>query len=74
MNRRIPITDFFDPQLDVYARRTENQLINREHPECDKKTGAVHSCGHNAQCAALLGVAAALTKPAVLEKLCGKIR
>ena len=33
MNRRIPITDFFDPQLDVYARRTENQLINREHPE-----------------------------------------
>ena len=33
MNRRIPITDFLDPQLDVYARLTENQLINREHPE-----------------------------------------
>ena len=29
----IPITDFLDPALDVYARRTENQLVNREHPE-----------------------------------------
>ena len=29
----IPITDFYDPALDVYARKTENQLLNREHPE-----------------------------------------
>ncbi len=29
----IEITDFFDPALDVYARKTENQLVNREHPE-----------------------------------------
>ena len=29
----IPITDFSDPALDVYARKTENQLLNREHPE-----------------------------------------
>ncbi len=29
----IPITDFMDPALDVYARLTENQLLNREHPE-----------------------------------------
>ncbi len=29
----IPITDFLDPALDVYARLTENQLLNREHPE-----------------------------------------
>ena len=29
----IPITDFLDPALDVYARLTENQLVNREHPE-----------------------------------------
>ena len=28
----IPITDFQDPALDLYARRTENQLLNREHP------------------------------------------
>lgn len=29
----IPITDFNAPELDVYARLTENQLVNREHPE-----------------------------------------
>ncbi len=27
------ITDFSAPELDVYARLTENQLLNREHPE-----------------------------------------
>lgn len=27
------ITDFFAPELDVYARLTENQLLNREFPE-----------------------------------------
>ncbi len=29
----IPITDFNDPALDVFARLTENQLLCREHPE-----------------------------------------
>lgn len=29
----ITITDFLAPELDVYARTTENQLLNREHPE-----------------------------------------
>jgi len=29
----IAITDFSAPELDVYARLTENQLLNREHPE-----------------------------------------
>ncbi|MBO5976749.1 MAG: RNA methyltransferase [Oscillospiraceae bacterium] len=29
----IEITDFNDPRLDIYARLTENQLLNREHPE-----------------------------------------
>ena len=29
----INITDFLDPALDVYARLTENQLLNREDPE-----------------------------------------
>ena len=27
------ITDFLDPALDIYARRSEVQLLNREHPE-----------------------------------------
>ncbi len=29
----IEITDFLDPSLDVYARKTENQLVNRDDPE-----------------------------------------
>ena len=33
MSNIIEITDFLDPALDVYARLTENQLVNREHPE-----------------------------------------
>ena len=33
MDRVIEITNFSDPALDVYARRTEAQLLNREHPE-----------------------------------------
>ena len=33
MNQIIEITDFYDPRLDVYARMTENQLLNRAEPE-----------------------------------------
>ncbi len=33
MSKIIEITDFSAPELDVYARLTENQLLNREHPE-----------------------------------------
>lgn len=33
MDRIIEITDFLAPELDVYARLTENQLLNREFPE-----------------------------------------
>ena len=51
-----------------------DSIICPEHKDADPKTGAVHSCGHNAQCAALLGIAAALTEPTVLNKLCGRIR
>lgn len=29
----VPITDFSCPELDVYARLSENQLLCREHPE-----------------------------------------
>ena len=32
MAKIIEITDFSDPALDVYARLTENQLVNRENP------------------------------------------
>ncbi len=33
MNKIIEITDFLAPELDVYARLTEGQLLNREFPE-----------------------------------------
>jgi len=49
-------------------------LICRTHPECDKETGAVHACGHHAQCAAMAGIAAALKEPGVLDEFCGKIK
>ncbi len=51
-----------------------DSIICPSHPECDPETGAVHSCGHNAQCAGLLGVAAALTEDGILDDLSGKIR
>ncbi len=51
-----------------------DSIICPAHPEADLETGAVHSCGHNAQCAALLGVAAALTDEKVLGELSGRIR
>lgn len=50
-----------------------DSIICPSHPDADKKTGAVHACGHNAQSATLLGIAAALKDKAVLSKLCGKI-
>ncbi len=50
-----------------------DSIICPEHPESDPQTGAVHSCGHNAQCAALVGVAATLKEPGALDELSGKI-
>ena len=51
-----------------------DSIICPNHPESDKVTGAVHSCGHNAQCAALLGIAAALKEQGALDGLSGRIR
>lgn len=51
-----------------------DSIICPNHPEADPVTGAVHACGHNAQCAALVGVAAALKEPGVLDGLSGRIR
>jgi amidohydrolase len=51
-----------------------DSVICPSHPESDPVTGAVHSCGHNAQSATLLGIAAALTEPNVLDDLSGKIK
>lgn len=51
-----------------------DSVICPEHPESDKETGAVHSCGHNTHSASLYGIAAALTEEGILDSLCGKIK
>lgn len=51
-----------------------DSLICFDHPDSDKQTGAVHCCGHSAQCAALLGIAAALKEEGALDELSGRIR
>lgn len=51
-----------------------DSIICPGHPEADPETGAVHSCGHNAQCAALLGIAAALKEDGITDGLSGRIR
>ena len=33
MNNVIEITDFSDPALDIYARLTEAQLLNKDRPD-----------------------------------------
>ena len=49
-------------------------LIIPSHPESRSDTNCVHACGHHAQAAALLGIAAALKEPDALKGLCGSIR
>ena len=51
-----------------------DSVICPGHPESDPVTGAVHACGHHAQCAALLGIAAALKEPGMLDGLSGRIK
>ena len=48
-----------------------DSLILPNHPECDRKTGAVHACGHNAQSAALYALACAFAAKDALKGLCG---
>ena len=49
-------------------------LVVPSHPERDPETDYVHACGHNCQCAGLLGVAAGLKAPGALDSLSGRIR
>ena len=51
-----------------------DSILCPSHKDADPVTGAVHSCGHHAQCAALLGIAAALREKEILSGLCGRIR
>ncbi len=51
-----------------------DSLLCADHPNADPETSAVHACGHHAQCAALLGLAASLKEEGVLDGLSGSIR
>ena len=51
-----------------------DSLICATHPEADPETGYIHACGHCCQAAGLLGLAAALTEPGILDGWSGKIR
>lgn len=50
-----------------------DSVICSEHPDSDEKTGAVHACGHNIQVAVMYGVASALKKSGILDKLDGSV-
>lgn len=68
------VIDTGRPGPEVLVLGELDSLICPEHPESDPETGAVHCCGHSAQVAALLGIAAALKEPGVLDELSGRIR
>ncbi len=48
-------------------------VICRDHPECDRETGAVHACGHNIQIASMLGTAMGILDSGIMNELTGKI-
>lgn len=62
------------PGPEVLILAELDSIICPTHEDADPTTGAAHSCGHNAQCAALLGIASALKEPHALDGLCGSIR
>lgn len=62
------------PGPEVLVLGEMDSLICKNHKESDPETGYVHACGHNVQCATLLGIAAVLTEPQVAERLCGRVR
>jgi len=68
------VLDTGRPGPEVLILGELDSIICPSHKSADPKTGAVHACGHNAQCAALVGIAAALKEPGILDKFCGKIR
>ncbi len=50
-----------------------DSLVCPEHPHADPVTGAAHSCGHNAQIAAMIGVATGLVRSGAAAALGGGV-
>ena len=68
------VIDTGKPGPTVLALAELDALYCTDHPDRDKETGAVHACGHHAQCAAILGLAAALKEPGATDGLSGRIK
>jgi len=50
-----------------------DSLRTSDHPRADPRTGAAHSCGHNAQIAGMLGAAMGLCEIGAAEHLSGDV-
>lgn len=50
-----------------------DSVLCYNHPYADKMTGAVHACGHNAQTAAMLGVAMGFIDAKIMRELPGTV-
>lgn len=48
-------------------------VVCKAHPSANPETGAAHACGHHAQLAALLGVAAGLIDSGIMNELAGNV-
>jgi len=68
------ILDTGRPGPEVLVLGELDSLVCKEHPDANPETGAVHCCGHSMQCAALIGVAAALKEPGIIDNWSGRIR
>ena len=68
------VLDTGRPGPEVLILGELDSLVVTGHPDADPETNAVHACGHAAQCAALVGIAAALKEPGALDDLSGRIR
>jgi len=60
-----------ESKLSVAVIGELDAVLCPSHKFADVNTGAAHSCGHNAQIAAMLGVAMGLSKSGVMEYLDG---
>lgn len=68
------VLDTGKPGPTICAFAEMDSLINELHPDHVPGTNAVHSCGHHAQMAAMVGLAGALKEPGALDGMSGKIK
>lgn len=60
-------------ELTVAVLGELDAVVSYDHPHCDRETGAAHCCGHNAQVAAMLGVAMGLVSSGAMAELDGDL-